>query len=335
LAQDGAIVGRGWTQPRGRPHAETEALRRAGAAARAATAYVTLEPCAHHGQTPPCTDALVGAGIARCVVAVADPDPRVAGAGIARLRQAGIEVAVGVLEAEARELLAGYLLQRTAGRPLVSLKLATSLDGRIATHDGESKWITSEPARARAQLMRARHDAVMIGVGTAAADDPELTCRLPGLARRSPVRVVLDGGLRLPLTSRLVRSARDIPLWLLAAEGADPLRERAYVDCGVEVLVVPRDHDGRPDLAAALAALGRRGITSVLVEGGGHVAAALLRAGLADRLAWFRAGRVLGGDGVPAVAPFGLRHLAEAPPWRRLGVETVGDDVLETFTRPL
>ncbi|HEX5079092.1 MAG TPA: bifunctional diaminohydroxyphosphoribosylaminopyrimidine deaminase/5-amino-6-(5-phosphoribosylamino)uracil reductase RibD, partial [Geminicoccaceae bacterium] len=191
------IVGRGWTQPGGRPHGEVEALRRAGAAALGATAYVSLEPCAHYGRTPPCTMALLQAGVRRVVAATLDPDPRVDGRGIEQLRQAGVEVALGVGRAAAEALNAGFILRVRAGRPLVTLKLATSLDGRIATRRGDSRWITGEPARARAHLLRARHDAIMIGSGTALADDPSLTCRLPGLEERSPARVVLDRRLRL------------------------------------------------------------------------------------------------------------------------------------------
>ncbi len=333
LVRDGVVVGRGFTQPGGRPHAETEALARAGAAARGATAYVSLEPCSHHGQTPPCAEALIAAGIGRVVVATEDPDPRVSGRGVAALRAAGIPVEVGVLEAEARALNAGFFMRQTRGRPLVTLKTATSLDGRIATQSGQSKWISGPAARARAHLLRATHDAVMVGIGTAIVDDPQLTCRLPGLDTRSPVRIVVDGRLRLPLTSRLVAGARERPTWIITAEGADETRRKAFVDCGVEVIVVPRDDTERPDLGAALAALGRRGLTRVLLEGGGHLTAALLRAGLVDRIVWFRAGVVIGGDGIPVAAPFGVRQLDDAPRYVREWVEPCGDDVVESWAR--
>lgn len=335
LTREGRVVGRGFTQPGGRPHAEAEALRMAGDAARGATAYVTLEPCSHHGRTPPCADALVGASIGRAVVAVQDPDPRVSGAGLAALQAAGIEVATGLGEAEAREINAGFFARILSGRPLVTAKAATGLDGRIATHKGESRWITGPAARARAHLLRATHDAVMLGIGTAAIDDPQLTVRLPGLAAASPVRIVVDGRLRLPLTHQLVRTAQEIPTWIVTAEGADAERVAALAECGVEVIAVPRDPRGEyPDLAAALQALGQRGLTRVLVEGGGHLLAAMLRAGLVDRLAWFRAGMMLGGDGVPVAVAFGIDRLEDAPRFVRLGVEPCGDDVVETWARP-
>jgi diaminohydroxyphosphoribosylaminopyrimidine deaminase/5-amino-6-(5-phosphoribosylamino)uracil reductase len=333
IVRDGRVVGRGWTQPGGRPHGETEALARAGAAAAGATAYISLEPCCHWGKTPPCTDALIGAAIARAVVPIEDPDPRVSGAGIARLRAAGIAVESGLCAAEASELNAGFLTRMREGRPLVTLKLATTLDGRIATHAGESRWITGAAARARAHLLRASHDAVMIGSGTALRDDPSLTCRLPGLDHRSPVRLVFDSRLRVPLTHSVVAEARAVPTWFLTLRSSDRPRQEAFRACGVELVEVDADAAGGIDPAAALRALGARGLTRILVEGGAHLAASLLRAGLVDRLAWFRSARLVGGDGVPAVAAFGLDRLAEAPRFTRLGLETVGEDVLETFRR--
>ncbi len=331
LVKDGRVSARGWTQAGGRPHAESEALRRAGAGARDAVAYVTLEPCAHHGETPPCAEALAAAGVARAVIAIEDPDPRVAGKGIRILRQAGVEVSTGVCAAEAEELNAGFIMRIARGRPLVTLKTATTLDGRIATSQGESRWITGEAARARAHALRARHDAVMVGSGTALADDPELTCRLPGLEHRSPVRIVVDGRLRLPLTGKLVRGAGAVPTWVVTLDGADRRRRDAYLDCGVEVIAVGADGEGNVDLGAAMAALGERGLTRVLVEGGGGLAAALLRARLVDRLAWFRAPAVIGGDGIPVAPAFGIETLSEAPAFRRLSVIEVGDDLLETY----
>jgi diaminohydroxyphosphoribosylaminopyrimidine deaminase/5-amino-6-(5-phosphoribosylamino)uracil reductase len=333
LVRDGVVVGRGWTQPGGRPHAEAEALTRAGAAARGATAYVSLEPCSHHGKTPPCAAGLIDAGIARAVVAVEDPDPRVRGAGLRALRAAGIEVRADVLETEARELNAGFFQRIATGRPLVTLKAATSLDGRIATHRGDSRWITGPEARARAHLLRATHDAVMIGIGTAATDDPQLTCRLPGLEARTPVRVVVDGRLRLPLTSQLVVQARSLPTWLIADEGADPRRCEALAACGVDVVQVPRSDGEYPDLGLALKALGDRGLTRVLVEGGGHLNGALLRAGLVDRIVWFRAGAMIGGDGIPVAMAFGVDRLADVLRFQRRAVEPCGSDIMETWTR--
>lgn len=328
IANERGVVGRGWTQPGGRPHAETEALARAGAAAQGATAYVTLEPCSHWGRTPPCADALIAAGIGRVVAALEDPDPRVRGRGLRRLAAAGIAVETGLCAKEAEELNTGFLSRIRRGRPLVTLKLATTLDGRIATASGESRWITGPSARARAHLLRAMHDAVMVGSGTVLADDPELTCRLPGLADCSPVRVVLDTRLRTPPSARLVTTARLVPTWLLTAPDADPVRRVAFADRGVTVIEVPPDPAGGLDLAAALKALGERGLTRVLVEGGAQLAASLLRAGLVDRLLWFHAPRVIGGDGVPAIAAFDFDRLADAPSFERIAVEAVGDDVL-------
>lgn len=333
LVADGNVVGRGWTQPGGRPHAETEALARAGAAARGATAYVTLEPCAHRGETPPCSGALIEAGVARVVAATEDPDPRVKGGGLGQMRKAGIAVECGLLREEAEAVNAGYLMRQRAGRPLVTLKLATTLDGRIAAHTGESRWITGEAARQRAHLMRARNDAIMVGIGTALADDPALTCRLPGLEDRSPVRIVVDARLHLPLTARLVVTADEIPTWLVTVPGGDRKRRRAFEESGVRVLEVAEAPDGYPDPAAMFAALGDAGLTRVLVEGGGHLAACLLRADLVDRLRWFRAGGIMGGDGVPAVAAYGVDSLALMRRYRRVAVQAVGEDLLENYVR--
>jgi diaminohydroxyphosphoribosylaminopyrimidine deaminase/5-amino-6-(5-phosphoribosylamino)uracil reductase len=335
IVHDGRIVGRGWTKVGGRPHAETEALQQAGAAAHGATAYVTLEPCSHHGHTPPCAEALIEAGIARCVVALEDPDPRVAGKGLALLREAGIKVDDGCLANAAAELNAGFLLSREQSRPLVSLKLAVSLDGRIGTHTGDSKWITNPESRRRTHLLRAQHDAIMVGSNTALQDDPELTCRLPGLPLRPPVRIILDGRLRLSLTSRVVATARDVPTWVVTRSDADPTRRDAFRDCGVEVIGVEPDQAGFPDLVQAFAALSERGLTRILVEGGGKLAASLIRADLVDRMIWFRSPSVIGGDGLSAVAGFGVDTVAEAPRWRRVRADILADDLLETFVRPL
>lgn len=331
LVRDGNVVGRGWTQPLGRPHAETEALRRAGAAAAGATAYVTLEPCSHHGKSPPCAEALIAARIARAVVAVGDPDPRVAGGGLAALKRAGIALETGLLAEEAAELNAGFFLRLREGRPLVTLKAATTLDGRIATHRGESRWITGETARRRAHALRAEHDAILVGVGTALSDDPDLTCRLPGLAARSPVRIIVDPRLRLPLTARVVRSARQVPTWIVAYADADDSRRAAFEECGIELIdAVPVSGD-RPDMHAMLRALGERGLTRVLVEGGGRIAGALLAEGLIDRLIWFRAAQIMGGDGIPVAAAFGVDRLDQAPRFVRRSAEPCGEDVLETY----
>ena len=331
IVADGRVVGRGWTQPGGRPHAETEALARAGAGARGATAYVSLEPCAHWGKTPPCADALIAAGIGRVVAALEDPDPRVAGRGLRRLAEAGIAVESGLFAEEAAEINAGFLSRVRRGRPLVTLKLATALDGPIATSGGESRWITGPAARERAHLLRASHDAIMVGSGTVLADDPELTCRLPGLGGRSPVRVVLDARLRIAPGAQVIAGARRVSTWLLTAPNADPMRRARLVDSGVTVIDAPPDPAGGLDLAAALQALGERGLTRLLVEGGAHLAASLLRARLVDRLSWFHAPLLIGGDGVPALAALGIDRLADMPSFERVSTEAAGADVLTTF----
>lgn len=331
IVAGGRVVGRGWTQPGGRPHAEAEALTRAGAAAGGATAYVSLEPCAHHGRTPPCADALVAAGVARCVVAAEDPDPRVNGAGIARLRGGGVSVEVGVCRQAAEELNAGFFSAVRRGRPLVTLKLASSLDGRIACLGGDSKWITGPLARRWAHLLRANHDAVMVGSGTALTDDPRLDVRLNGLAAASPLRVVLDGRLRLPLSHDLVRRAADQPTLVFTAAPAGRVEE-AMTAASVEVARVPAG-DGGLDLAGVLSQLGGRGVTRLLVEGGGRLAAALLKADLVDRLVIFKAPKVIGGDGIPAIGPLGFTRVADCPDFIAEGRGEAGDDEVVWYRR--
>ena len=332
LVKEGHIVGRGWTQPGGRPHAETEALARAGDCARGATCYTTLEPCAHVGQTGPCAEALIAAGIARAVVALEDPDPRVAGRGSVMLEDAGIEVARGCMENEARALNAGFLSRVEKGRPHVTLKLASTLDGRIATRTGDSRWITGAPARARGHLLRAQHDAVMAGAASAVADDPALTCRLPGLGDQSPVRVVIDGSARLPASHALIVGAGEHPTWIVSTQelGSDG-RHADWREAGVEVVAVAEEPDGRPSLAAALEALAGRGLTRVMVEGGGRLAASLLGNGLVDEIAWFRAPGVIGDDGVPALAALGVDRADDMPRFQRVSSASLGEDMLDTL----
>ena len=347
------IVGRGWTQPGGRPHAETEALRRAGAAARGATLHATLEPCSHHGKTPPCTDAIIAAGITRVVSAIEDPNA-LAGRGHALLRASGIVVDVGVGAAEARRAHAGHIRSVCDHRPHVSLKLAVSADGKVALAGRKPVAITGEPVRARVHLMRAMNDAILIGIGTALADDPQLTCRLPGMASRSPVRVVLDADLRLPVASALVRSAREPPLWVIAGETAPTEVEAVLAARGVEVFRIPgvrgqasgvRREDGgaartflTPDSRflipeAALRVLAGRGITRLMVEGGPTVAAALLAADLVDEAVLLRGPSPIGADGIDALEAMPLTALTDSPQLRSLGIETVGADTIETFER--
>lgn len=333
LVNQGRVAGRGRTASGGRPHAETEALAQAGDLARGATAYVTLEPCSHHGKTPPCAEALIKAGVSRIVAATEDPDPRVSGRGLARLREAGLSVEAGVMKEAADEIISGFRCRIETGKPLVTLKIAATLDGRTATHRGESQWITGEDARARGHLLRAQSDAILIGSGTALIDDPMLNCRLPGLEDRSPVRIVVDGRLAVPLTGKLVASAKDIPLWLITRTGNSPERLAALDDCGVDVIEVPPSPAGTVDLAAALRKLGDRGVTRLLVEAGGHLAAALLQSQLVDRLAWFRAPMLIGGDGLPAAVSFGIDKLIQAPRWRRLSAACLGTDMVEYLAK--
>ncbi len=332
IVRDGRVVGRGTTSPGGRPHAEVVALQAAADRAKGATAYVTLEPCCHFGRSPPCTDALIAAGIARVVVAATDPDPRVNGEGLVKLRAAGIDVQTGLLQAEALETLIGFSHHITLGRPMVTLKLASTLDGRIATTGGESQWITGTPARRLAHAMRGRHDAVMVGVGTVLADNPDLTCRIPGFRPTPSVRIVADSHLRTPLTSRLLATAQEIPTWFLLRQGTNLAREEAFTTIGAKLIKVPGSTAG-VDLIAAMSALSTAGLTRILVEGGGQLAAALLRDDLVDRIAWFHAPCVMGGDGWPAVQAFGIRTLEQMPRFRRDCTTLVGNDMLSKFTR--
>lgn len=337
LVRDGRLLGRGWTKPGGRPHAERVALDQAAAqfgpdAARGATAYVTLEPCAHHGRTPPCADALVASGVARVVACLTDPDPRVQGRGFARLREAGIATECGLMAAEAAEINAGFLMRHRLGRPWLTLKMAASLDGRIATASGESRWITGPQARARVHLMRARADAILVGAGTLRADDPALDVRLPGLAEAAPLPVLLDPRLTLPPESRLAQGAAARPTLAFHAPGVDAGRAGTLAAMGVELAEAPAE-DGMLDLSAIMAALGARGITRAFCEGGGALAAALLRADLVDEIAWFSAGTALGAEGRPAIGPLGLDRLADAHRFALASVERVGADTLSLWRR--
>ncbi len=354
IVQGGTIVGRGRTGLRGRPHAETQALAMAGQAARGATAYVTLEPCSHHGHTPPCAEALAEAGIARVVVAAGDPDPRVNGAGLSRLRAAGIDVQTGFLEAEATETLAGFFTRVRESRPLVTLKLATTLDGRIATRTGESRWITGPAARQAVHALRGQHDAVLVGADTLAKDDPDLSCRIPGFAHRPTIRIVADSRLRTSLSARIIATAHQNPSWILYhtdslpedTNPADfklgeiiPSRAQRLAEAGARCILVPAaaaTQTGDPgiDLPSALRALGTRGLTRILAEGGARLAAALLRADLVDRIAWFHAPGVMGADGIPALAGLGVEALAAMPRFTpMLPPRGLGPDVMTVLTR--
>jgi diaminohydroxyphosphoribosylaminopyrimidine deaminase/5-amino-6-(5-phosphoribosylamino)uracil reductase len=328
----GRVVGRGWTRPGGRPHAETEALQRAGDAARGATAYVTLEPCSHFGQTPPCVDALLAAGVARVVAGLRDPDPRVDGRGVARLRAAGVSVTVAP-SAEARRLAAGHIARVTLGRPHVALKLAVSVDGKVGLAGRKPAAISGDASRRRVHLMRAESDAILVGIGTVLADDPALTCRLPGMGSRSPTRVVLDTELRTPLTSVLVRTARETPTWIFCAEEASTEAERALKAAGVEVMRVDRAAAGRLDLGKAMKLLALRGLTRVMVEGGPTVAAALLEADLLDEATIVTGPAILGASAIDALEGKPLSALTAAPGFRLTAESRVGDDSWARYER--
>ncbi len=332
VVREGRVVGRGRTAPGGRPHAEPQALAMAGEQARGATVYVTLEPCCHWGRTPPCTDAMIKAGVARVVVALRDPDPRVDGQGADRLRAAGIEVEERLLATEAAELQAGFIWRLQQSRPFVTLKLASTLDGRIASHGGESQWITGEAARRAAQAMRGSADAILVGIGTVLADDPQLTCRISGFRETKLVRVVVDSHLRMPFVSKLVRGVAEAPVWILSRAGGDHARRDAMRELGVRIFEVRGSNTG-VDLPEALKALAEAGITRLLVEGGGQVAGSLLRADMVDRVAWFHAGAIMGGDGWPAAQAFGVEHLGSMPRFRRRRIMELGPDMLSEYER--
>jgi diaminohydroxyphosphoribosylaminopyrimidine deaminase/5-amino-6-(5-phosphoribosylamino)uracil reductase len=330
VVKDGVILGRGWTQPGGRPHAETEALKRASKNAKGATLYVTLEPCSHHGKTPPCADAIARAGIARVVSALDDPNPAVAGQGHAKLREHGIAVDTGLLAEAARRAHAGHIRRMREGRPQVLLKLAVSADGKAGLAGRKPVAITGEDARIRVHALRAASDAILVGIGTVLSDDPHLTCRLPGMMEVSPVRVVLDARLRVPLSASVVATAREVPTWVVAAVDASAVAEDILRAKGVEVLRVD-GRDGRFDPAQVLKALAERGITRLMVEGGPMVAASFVQAGLVDEAALFRSQKPIGKDGIDALDGLPLSALTES--LTQVGGETVGADKVELFER--
>lgn len=331
VVRDGIIVGRGVTAPGGRPHAETIALAQAGDAARGATLYVTLEPCSHHGVTPPCCEAVVAAGIARLVYATGDANPLVAGRGAAFCREHGLEVVAGIGEVAARRDHRGHMLRMAVKRPLVTLKLAETADGFVAggRHDPRLA-ITGVAANGLVHVMRSMHDAIMVGIGTALADDPLMTVRLRGMDAK-PLRVVLDAKAQLPATSRLAQTARDVPVLVLVGEDA-PADALGRLD-GVEAARVPTDGDGRIDLAAALALLAKRGITRVFSEGGPRIAAELIAQNLADDVAIFTAAKPLGHLGVATLTVEARATLADALRYRLAEEREIGSDRLRLHER--
>lgn len=326
LVKDNIIVGRGHTQPGGRPHAETMALAQAGAQARDATAYVTLEPCAHQGRTPPCAKSLIDAEIARAVIATEDPDPRVNGQGIAMLRAAGISVTTGVEESAARLQHNGFFSKTTLGRPHIALKIATSLDGRIASAKGESQWITSPQSRQFAHRLRAHYDAILTGSGTLLADDPTLTCRLPGLESQSPVRILIDRRFRIEPHHKLCQSARQAPLWIVTAESLIPAQMAKFTEIqslGAEIIPLPS-----ADLPTILRMLARRGITRLLVETGAELATAFLAEDLVDELWWFTAPFTLGGAAASSLTQAHQPSLVDATRFQPVASQSLGPDHL-------
>lgn len=333
IVADGRLVGAGWTDVGGRPHAETAALAMAGAAAKGATAFVTLEPCSHHGRTPPCADALIAAGLTRVVTSLDDPDPRVAGRGHAALKAAGITVETGLLAEQARSELAGYLSRNIKKRPHVVLKIAVSFDGKIAETPGVPTAITGEAARNWVHAVRAEVDVVMVGVSTVIADDPLLTCRLPGLEARSPVRVISDSRVSLPLDSRLARSARLVPVWLLTLAGEDEPQARELASRGVSLIACSPTVDGKVDLADGLRRLAQRGINRVLAEGGARMARALIETHLVDEVYLLSASKELGVGGLDALAGLPLSTITDGERFRPTGKEWLGNDLLSVYER--
>jgi diaminohydroxyphosphoribosylaminopyrimidine deaminase / 5-amino-6-(5-phosphoribosylamino)uracil reductase len=335
VVKDGGVVGRGWTQPGGRPHAEPEALRRAGEAARGATLYVTLEPCSHIGKSPPCADAIIAAGIARVVSAIEDPNPEVAGQGHARLRAAGITVEIGLGALEAAHDHAGHFRRVRDKRPHVILKLAVSSDDKIGAAGHKPVAISGEAARARVHLLRAQCDAILVGIGTVLADDPLLTCRLPGMEAQSPVRVVLDRSLRIPGTSRLVHSARETPLWVMTSNLSEAPAAMKLGAAGAHVIRVATTTTPPPglDLAAVLHAVSEKGITRLLVEGGARVASSFVAASLVDEVWLLRGPDAVGTDGIAALDALPLTAITQSPAFKRSASETLQKDTLTIYER--
>lgn len=329
VVKNGKVIGHARSADGGRPHAETQALAMAAEGAKGATIYCTLEPCGHFGKTPPCVDALVRAGVARVVAACRDPFQKDNGC-IEKLEAAGIAVTLGICEEQAIRLNEGFFKRLALNRPLVTAKVATTLDGRIATRTGQSQWITGEQARAKAHELRAQHDAVLAGVGTVLADDPLLNVRLPGHDFQ-PLRIVIDRDLKTPPQSRLVRSAAGENVWFLCGERADKNRQAQLMDAGAKLLPLESGPDGRFAPATLLAALAEQGLTRLLIEGGGITITGFLKAGMIDRLAWFRAPSLIGGDGLPAFYALGIDALHDAPRFTLEERQALGEDFLEIW----
>jgi len=330
IVKDGAILGRGWTQPGGRPHAEVEALRRAKKSAQGATLYVTLEPCSHQGKSPPCAEAIIKAGIARVVSALEDPNPKVAGQGYAKLRAKGVAADTGLFAAEAARAHIGHISRITHGRPHVLVKLAISADGKAGLAGRKPIAITGEEARIRVFQLRAQSDAILVGIGTVLADNPQLTCRLPGMSERSPVRVVLDAALRVPLAQSVIATVRETPTWIFASRAASEIAAEILQEKGCKVFRVD-DGDGRLDLGEVLKVLAEQGITRLMVEGGPTVAASLIAADLVDEAALVYSDKVIGETGIAPLEGMSLEALTQH--LRATGSERFGADTLEHYER--
>jgi diaminohydroxyphosphoribosylaminopyrimidine deaminase/5-amino-6-(5-phosphoribosylamino)uracil reductase len=334
IVKNDRVVGRGWTQSGGRPHAETEAVRNAGQETLGSTAYVTLEPCNHYGKTPPCTEALIRAGVKKVVIASLDPDSRVSGSGLKRLEDAGIIVELGMAKSEANKINQGYFLRVKDFRPFITLKIATTLDGKIATRSGASEWITGELSRKTVHKLRATHDAVMVGSGTALIDNPSLVCRLPGVENKHKLRVILDGRLRLPENGILAQTAKKIPVLIFTVSGSKDKSEKIkrLESLGVTIVIFEKNNT-RLDIRNVMAEVSAHGITRLLVEGGGSLAASLLANDLVDELAWFRAPSIMGDDGLSSVAALGLDELEKMTSYSRQSLTILGNDSLEMLAR--
>ncbi|WP_417816057.1 bifunctional diaminohydroxyphosphoribosylaminopyrimidine deaminase/5-amino-6-(5-phosphoribosylamino)uracil reductase RibD [Thalassospira alkalitolerans] len=332
VSSQGMIIGRGFTKPGGRPHAERVALDEAGENSRGATAYVTLEPCSHFGKSPPCASGLIDAGVSRVVSALEDPDGRVSGRGHGMLHDAGVTVDVGLYNNEATHINAGFLSRVIRGRPLVTLKLAATMDGRSATNSGESQWITGARARESGHLLRANHDAILVGANTVLADDPTLTCRIPGRIDQSPLRVILDRKGKVPPSAKLALTSNSVPTWLITTEPLlDEVSEK-FAKSGVKVISA-RCADSHFDLNDVLKQLGEHGLTRVLVESGGLLAASLIKENLIDRIVHFTAPSLMGADGKAMIAELGFERLSHIPHFRRTSIRAVGEDIEATYEK--
>ena len=333
IVKEDKVIGRGWTQPGGRPHAEVMALQQAGQQAEGATAYCTLEPCSHFGKTPPCCDALIKAGISKVVVAIKDPDSRVDGLGIQRLRAAGVRVVENICKEEALNIMQGFFNVCGLSRPYVTLKFGMSIDSRIATFNGKSKWITGDDARRSVHLLRAKNDAVLTGIGTLLHDDPKLDCRLPGLEHHSPSRMLVDSKLRIPVTSHFALTAKNHHSYVFTTEKSNVAKKDILTDMGIKILQVPCSLDGHVSMPRCFELMAEEGITTVLIEAGGYLASGLLKSDLVDKLVIYRAPMIIGGDGIAAWDPLGVEQLYMSKKFAIQNIERIGSDIKETYIR--